>query len=138
MNKQLLALLILCLIGCGEVIQKSDLENLNGYWEITKVEFPGGGEKEYGINTTIDYIDIEDGKGFRKKVQPKLDGTYRTSNDAEHIAIKETNEQFLIQYQSGQQGREEVLLKITKKTFIVENKEGIRYHYKRYEPINLN
>lgn len=138
MNKYSLTLLLICLVSCKKAIQEADLEDLNGYWEITKVEFPDGSKKEYGLNPSIDYIELENGKGFRKKVQPNLDGTYRTSNDAEQLEIVKNGEGFLIQYLNGQQGWEEVLIEISETTFIVENEENLRYHYKRYEPLNLD
>lgn len=72
-------------MGCTPKIVEEDLKNLNGYWEIEKVTFPNGETKDYSVSTTIDYIELKDGGGFRKKVQPRFNGTFETSNDAEFL-----------------------------------------------------
>jgi len=79
--------LIFIFLGCSNSVSKEDLQNLNGYWEIEKVVFPNGETKDFKVSTTIDYIETEMSKGFRKKMQPKFDGTYTTSNDAELFTI---------------------------------------------------
>ena len=77
------------LAGCQNKISKLDLPHLNGYWEIERVTFPDGSKKEYAVSTSIDYIEVKNFKGFRKKVQPNFNGTYVTSNDAEMFTISE-------------------------------------------------
>ena len=82
-------LLFLSFLACSEKISVSDLNYINGYWEIEKVKFPDGESKEYVVNLTIDYFEYNNMKGFRKKVQPTFDGTYNTSSDAESFQINE-------------------------------------------------
>ena len=60
------------LTACQNKVTHEDLPFLNGYWEIEKVNMPDGQTKEYTINTTVDYIEMKDLSGFRKKVYPKL------------------------------------------------------------------
>ncbi len=129
--------ILLCLtffiLGCADSVQHQDLENINGYWEIQKVVFPDGSSKEYSISTTIDYFEYAELTGFRKKVQPKLDGTFNTSDDAEFFKIVPKNNTFIIQYANDLSSWEETIKVLTKSTFVVVNNENLVYHYKRYE-----
>ena len=93
MRWPLLFLLSLTFLGCAETtISKEELRHLNGYWEISAVEFPDGGQKNYGLNPTIEFIQWDNEQGFRKKVQPKFDGTYNTSNNIHDVAILNVNQ----------------------------------------------
>ena len=54
MKKIILFLVFGLFLSCKQSISESDLQNLNGYWEIEKVELPDGDKKEYKVNETID------------------------------------------------------------------------------------
>jgi hypothetical protein len=138
MHKPAYLLLFFNLIACSENISVSDLNHLNGYWEIEEVEFPGGERKEYNVNTTIDYIKYNDKNGFRKKVQPEFDGTYVTSSDAESFRISERDGLFWMIYRNNLSSWEERILVISKTELVIRNKEGLSYHYRRFQPINAN
>ncbi len=129
--------LYILVIGCTNKPQKEDVNHLNGYWEIVEVEFNNGHIKEYSISTTIDYIEYNGKEGFRKKVQPQLNGSYQTSDDAEQFKISESNEQLTMIYGQGTEQWEEILIAINENTFSVRTTEGTIYRYKRYEPLNL-
>ena len=130
-------LIIVCsvLYSCGESIKEEDLNFLSGYWEIEKVEFPDGNSKTYSINTTIDYFEYGNKKGFRKKVQPRLDGTFRTSDDAESFNIVAKNNKFTVVYQNDLSRWEEDILTLTDKSLVLASQEGVVYHYKKFEGI---
>jgi len=136
-------MLLLLLAGCSPKISQEDLQQLNGYWEIEKVTFPNGKTKDFMSSTTIDYIELDGMKGFRKKVQPKFDGTYETSNDAEFFVIEKKGDTFEIHYNPNMalhpsmHPRESLVL-ISKDNFSVTNKDSLTYSYKKYQPINLN
>ncbi|MEB8329597.1 hypothetical protein OO009_09525 [Flavobacteriaceae bacterium KMM 6897] len=128
----------ICLLGCQRAISESDLTKLNGYWEISKVEFPDGTTKEYKANTTIDFIKMAGLKGIRKKVQPSLEGTYFANDDAESFLIMQKGDAYEMVYKNNFSEWSELLTALSKNTFSVINEEGVIYHYKRYEPININ
>ncbi len=128
----------ICLLSCKQSISESDLTKLNGYWEISEVEFPDGTTKEYKANTTIDFIKIASFKGFRKKVQPTLEGTYFANDDAESFLILQKEDSFELHYKNNLSEWNELLTALSDNSFSVVNKEGITYRYKRYEPININ
>ncbi|MCO4823086.1 MAG: hypothetical protein KC469_13540, partial [Flavobacteriaceae bacterium] len=56
---------------------ESYIEHLSGYWEIDRVEKNNDIIKDYSISTMVDYFEMTNTyQGFRKKVSPKLDGSY--------------------------------------------------------------
>ncbi len=129
--------LFFILSGCSNSPTAEDLDYLNGYWEIKGVVFPDGTKKDYNVNTNVDFIQLETREGFRKKVQPKLNGTYDTSNDAQPFVISEKEGTFLIHYQNGTNTWSEVLVKLSENGFSVRNEEGLTYTYERFDPINI-
>jgi len=136
MCKLVSLLLLFCLLACSENISVSDLNNINGYWEIQEVKFPDGETKEYDVNITIDYFEYNKMQGFRKKVQPKFDGTFNTSSDAESFQINERDGLFWMRYKNDLSTWEEQIIEITNTKMVVKNKEDLTYHYRRFQPIN--
>ena len=136
--KRLLLFCTLLLISCGTKIDQEQLHLLNGYWEIKEVTFKDGTKKEYSVNTTVDYISLDSLKGFRKKMSPKFNGTFETSNDAEPILIRVANDSVVMNYTTELNTWEEVLISLSEKSFSVKNDQGITYTYERFEPININ
>lgn len=130
-------LFLFILTGCTKKVTKEDLTQLNGYWEIDKVIFHDGSTKDYKVNTNVDYIEISDLKGFRKKMQPKFDGSYTTSNDAEPFSILETNGIFKMYYKTNFSDWEEKIISISENNFSVSTKDGITYSYRRFQPISI-
>lgn len=137
MRLNIVHITLILFLGCSPSIEKEDLQHLNGYWEIEKVEFPNGQTKEYAISMTIDYIKLDGMSGFRKKVQPQLNGSYRTSDDAEHFDIIQKNEVFKMVYGLETKQREEKVILIDENSFAVRNQDDKIYIYKRYKPLNL-
>ena len=129
---------IILLLGCGSKVDPDALPLLNGYWEIEKVVFPDGSTKAYEVNASIDFIEINGREGFRKKMQPQFDGTFTTSNDAEQFTIASVKNALIIQYTNAQQSWEETLVDLTEDQFQVISQNGVAYHYRRYQPLELN
>ncbi|RAV30451.1 lipocalin family protein [Sinomicrobium soli] len=114
------------------------LHHLNGYWEIEKVEFPDGAVREYDINTTIDYMEITaDSTGFRKKMQPRIDGGYYTSDDREDFSVTRENDRLFLRYHTPLSTWKEEVISITEDRLILRNADNLNYLYKRYEPLDL-
>jgi len=133
--RPLLLLILFLLTACADKITSSELHHLNGYWEIEKVVFPEGQTKEYNLNTTIDFITLEQNKGYRKKVQPRLDGTYITSDDAATFRLIIDNGSYKLHYSNDLSDWEEQILEISADKLTVVSEENIRYYYKRHRPI---
>jgi len=125
------------ILGCSPTPQKEDLNYLNGYWEIEEVQFVDGQTKAYTVSTTIDFIKLDGMSGFRKKVQPKLNGFYQTSSDAESFEIIEKDKAFKMVYGRETQQWEEEVISVRENSFSVRNQDKVLYTYKRYKPLNL-
>ena len=92
-------LIILCSIflSCNKT-QIEDISLLNGYWEIEKVTFPSGENKDYKVNTVIDYWQLKDSTGTKEKVMPRLDGRFLNMKEFENFSIKKENDGLYIEY----------------------------------------
>jgi len=138
MKRFVFLICFILILGCVDnKINQQDLHHLNGYWEIQKVEFPNGQIKEYQANTVIDFIHFKEGKGMRKKVQPKLDGSYTVFDDEESFEVIEANSEFSIYYKSTLSERQERLTALDSLSFATQNEEGIVYFYTRFQPISI-
>ena len=92
------AVLFFSLSSCKQSVTEKDIAKINGYWEIEKVILANGTKKDYVVNETIDYFQIKNNVGFRKKVTPQLDGTYLVNNQLEKISIFKKDEMYFINY----------------------------------------
>ena len=131
MKRILLLIVLVSALSCKQKITEADLSNLNGYWEIEKVELPDGDKKEYKVNETIDFFKIEANKGFRKKVMPQLDGTYLTNDIQEDVVVVVKDGDALLQYKTKYASWKEEIIELTKDKLVVKNQQEIEYYYKR-------
>jgi len=131
MKKIFFLFVLSTVLSCKQKIEDADISNLNGYWEIGKVELPDGDKKEYKVNETIAFFKIEANKGFRKKVMPQLDGTYLTNDIQEDVNIVVKDGDATIQYKTNYASWNEEIIELTKDKLVVKNKQDLEYHYKR-------
>lgn len=131
MKRILLLIVLVSALSCKQKITEADLSNLNGYWEIEKVELPDGDKKEYKVNETIDFFKIEANKGFRKKVMPQLDGTYLTNDVQEDVVVVIKDGDASLQYKTTYASWKEEIIELTKDKLVVKNQQEIEYYYKR-------
>ena len=131
MKRILLLIVLLSVLSCKQEITEADISNLNGYWEIEKVELPDGDKKEYKVNETIDFFKIEANKGFRKKVMPQLDGTYLTNDIQEDVVVVVKDGDASLQYKTTYASWKEEIIELTKDKLVVKNQQEIEYYYKR-------
>jgi len=131
MKKIILFLVFGLFLSCKQSISESDLQNLNGYWEIEKVELPDGDKKEYKVNETIDFFKITDKKGFRSKVMPQIDGTYLTNDLKEDVVVVLKDGDATIQYKTNYANWDEEIIELSTDKLVVKNQQDFEYHYKR-------
>jgi len=136
-NTITLFLSLLLLVSCNQSITDEDIAKLNGYWEIKKVILKDGEKKDYKINETIDYFQLKDKKGFRQKVMPQLDGTYKTNNLKETISISSENGTYFVNYSTSYGKWKEEIIEIQDSVLVLKNKDDLEYNYKRYKPFSL-
>ena len=131
--KKLVILFVLGLMGlsCKQTITESDLQHLNGYWEIDKVILPDGEKKEYKVNETIDFFKIAQKKGFRIKVMPQVDGGYLTNDIKESVQVTVIDGEATLHYSTAYAKWNEEIIALSKDHFVVKNKQDLEYQYKR-------
>lgn len=117
---------------------KDQIEHLNGYWGIEKVEFSKDSIRDFKINEIVDYIEVTDSIGFRIKVKPQFDGTYIPAGEPEDILLKIEDENVVLNYSTSFDKWKEIIVASTEEKLSLKNERGIIYHYKRYQPLKLD
>lgn len=125
------------LLSCNTTVSEENINLINGYWEIKEVEIPDEKPREYNVNTVVDFFEIKDGKGFRQKVSPQLDGKYQSNAVKETIQIKDSINKTFIYYQTEYAKWVEELVEIEENKMTVINSNNIKYYYERYQPIEI-
>ncbi len=120
--------------SCNE---SKDIQFLNGYWEIKSVSIDGKEIKNYPFSGTIDYFILDkNNNGFRKKVKPKIDGSFDiTMHEIEFKIEMKKNDIYLV-YGKGKNFVESIV-KLDSTKMILKNMDGFFYEYKRFFPNNF-
>lgn len=138
MKKTILLLFVsIVALSCGNSISEADLAKLNGYWEIETAVMPDGSEKEYKVNTTVDFFDLKGKTGFRKKVMPQFDGSYRMNDLSEKISIVQDSGKTYISYVTDYAKWKEEIVELNDKKLVLKNNHDMEYHYKKPEPFTV-
>ncbi|WGD35082.1 lipocalin family protein [Olleya sp. YS] len=135
--KKLYYILLILIVSCTKN-PKDFKQHITGYWEIKEVTLNDGTKKQYNFNNTIDYIEINDTTGFRKKMKPNLDGTFQTSNNLERFTVKVENDSLNLYYKTPFSNWKETILHANNNQLQVINKNKDLYLYQRYTPITLD
>lgn len=131
-------LLSLFFVGCQQKVQPTDIAKINGYWEIEKVVFDEGKDKDYRMNESYDYFEIaKDNKGIRKKVMPQLDGSFLANDSYENVVVRFEDDKAFLDYSTPYAKWSEELTTLSDKELVLKNTEKKEYHYKKSGPINL-
>lgn len=125
------------LISCNQKVTNEDIAKINGYWEIENVKLPNGDNKDYKINEAIDYFEVKDKKGFRKKVYPQLDGKYLVNDLKENVTITDSSGVYFVNYQTEYTKWKEQIVEIQDSVLVLKNKANLEYHYKKPIPFSL-
>jgi hypothetical protein len=125
-------------ISCQQKIKTEDIAKINGYWEIEKVVFEDGKDKDYTVNESYDYFQIgKNNIGFRKKVMPQLDGTFLVNETQENVKVRFEKDKVYLDYTTSYAKWSEELIAISDEKMVFKNTEKKQYHYKKATPINI-
>jgi hypothetical protein len=125
-------------ISCQQTIKPEDIAKINGYWEIEKVVFEDGQDKDYKINESYDYFEVgKNNSGFRKKVMPQLDGSFIVNDTQESLKVRFENGKVFLDYDTPYAKWSEELIEITNDKMVFVNAEKKQYHYKKATAINI-
>ena len=127
----------LLISSCSKKVTKEDITNISGYWEIEKVELVDGSKKVYKINEEVEYIQFNDNKGVRRKVILLYNGDYLLNNIKQKFTITERDGTFFISNATDFSEWEEEIEALTDSKLVLQNKEGIKYYYKKRNDIKL-
>jgi hypothetical protein len=130
-------MLFVLLTSCSRPLLLADVQKINGYWEIEKVIFPDGNKKDYTISETIDYFEIKDTLGFRKKAKPQLDGKYIVNPHAERLSVSFKDGTAFLRYATEYAKWMEEIVEISDEHLILKNDNGVEYHYKKPIPFTI-
>jgi len=133
-NFVIISLFVLIFYSCNET---KNLQYMNGYWEINSVMIEGKEIKNYPFSGTIDYFILDEkNKGFRKKVKPKIDGSFEINMHEIKFEIEMKKNDIYLVYGKGKNFVESVV-KLDSTKMILKNMDGFVYEYKRFLPNNF-
>ena len=137
--KNVLKGLFICLFlaSCQQKITPEDINKLNGYWEIKKVIFKDGEDKEFKMNENFDFFEIANNKGIRRKVRPQFDGTFLFNEDYEKVKVRFEKDKVFLDYTTAYAKWSEELIRISDDEMLIKNDQNKEYEYKKAGPINL-
>ena len=139
MKNKVIILLLFIAFGCTKNAENF-VPFIEGYWQIGQVKKEHTIIKEYTISTSIDYFQInEDGTtGFRKKVMPKLDGTFTITEHEIPFTLEYKDNTIQIIYSNTSDTLRETILNASKKSLTITNTDGFIYIYKNIEKLTFD
>ncbi len=126
-----LIILFFFIISCDKQI---NLDLINGYWEIVSVSKNNEFVKENPFSNAVDFFIIDSlNNGYRKKIKPKINGSFEITLHEIPISIKNNNNSYEIKYNSAGNQYVETINKLDQNILVIKNNEGIIFSYKRFE-----
>jgi len=137
MLKHIGYIFIFLFISCSKPSPETYIQHITGYWEIEKVRTTDGLEKEYNFNQTVDFFEVVNKTGVRKKVQPQLNGTFIVTKDSETFTLTIEKDSLRIYYKTPLTSWKETFISVKENQMILKNEAGNLYFYKPYTKIEL-
>ena len=126
-----LIILFFFTLSCNKQI---NLDLINGYWEIVSVSKNNEFIKEYPFSNAVDFFIIDSlNNGYRKKIKPKINGSFEITLHEIPISITNNNNSYEINYYSAGNQYIETINKLDQNRLVIKNSEGIIFSYKRFE-----
>ena len=126
----ILCLLILCL-GCKNQITPSDIDLLNGYWNIEYITHKNETFYPKGAAKLLDFYEVSEREGVRKKVQPQLDNKFLVTEDLNNFKVIFKDKNYYLSLQTVWDQWQEKIVELNENKLVLEHQDK-RYHYKRF------
>ena len=84
-----------------------------------------------------DYFEIKGNTGFRKKVNPQLNGRFLVTNQSEKVTLLFEKDQTFLVYSTPFAKWKEEIKSLEDKKMVLINSTNMEYTYKKTGPINL-
>ena len=118
-------------------IEREEVRQIEGYWEIESVQTKGEVFQPKGNAPSVDYYFFSsDSTGFKKKLSPRVMGNYETSKDQVQFSVHEENGVMSFHFSTSLESWKEEIKSIAPERLILFH-NGMEYHYKRHEKIAL-
>lgn len=137
MRRFIFIVLSLVIFSCGNNDPNKELQHINGYWAIDHVQVEKDSVIKYGFSQYIDYIKITDTSGYRKKLQPEMDGSFKTTKSAEKVKPEIKDDRLFLHYSTPYDQWTEEVLEADEDELVLKNRDGKVYYYHRYDPKSL-
>ncbi len=137
MQKNIIYLVIFVLVSCSKTNPEEYIKHINGYWGIEKVITLEGDEKLYNFSQSVDFFEVKELNGIRKKVRPQIDGSFLITKDSKTFTLSIENDSLRMYYKTPFASWKETLISAKENEMIIRNKNGNLYFYKRYTKIDL-
>ena len=122
-------------MSCNNKITSSELDLLNGYWSIEYVTHKNETFYPKGVTKLLDFYEVNDREGIRKKTQLLLNNKFLVTKDLNNFNIKFINKNYYLSFQTVRDQWEEKIIKLNQNKLVLEHQDK-RYHYKRFEKTN--
>ena len=131
MKKFLILFLLIFYFGGKKEIKSSDLILLNGYWNIEFITYKDETFYPKGSTKLLDFYEVIENIGIRKKVQPNLLNQFLVSDDFNSFEIIFKNRNYYLSYKTSWDQWQEKIIELNKNKLVLEH-QNKRYHYKRF------
>ena len=131
MCRSFVIIMILISVGCKDSITPADLNQLNGYWKIDFITHKNETFNPKGPSKLLDFYEINDQNGIRKKVQPQFDNKFFVTVDQNNFKIIFVGSDCFIKFETLWDQWQERILKLNNDKLILEHQNN-RYHYSRF------
>lgn len=130
------ACLFVCmfLTGCSPKVTPENIDGLNGYWVIAKAEAPNGEIRPYTGTVEVDFFELKDSNGIRKKLKPLFGNQFNKTNDAIGFTVSFQKNSCIISYSRQKHSWQEELLVLSEDELQLKDARGVVFYYKRYQP----
>jgi hypothetical protein len=130
--RRLLILIFVILASCSQNPEEQ-IQNLEGYWSIEKVEFPNGTEKKYPYTVTLDHFALNDSIGMKNRVTPRYDNVMVTADTPIDFTWTVKTGDLILNFQDGDQAYSQKVKTCTEDQLVLVHENNTTYHYKRYQ-----
>lgn len=121
-------------LGCTPKVSKQNIDLLHGYWVITEAKAPNGESRPYIGAVEVDFFELNDKKGFRKKLKPLLNNQFNKTNDKVDFTISFEEKTCIITYKRQKHNWQEEIIELSEDELQLKDARGVIFHYKRYQP----
>ena len=117
------------LMSCSSGVKQQDLPNLEGYWRISKAVSPSGEVRTFTATVDVDFFQLDEKKGLRKKLKPLLGNQYSSSNNYVPFTINCANKNCIISYSKKGVRWEEEIMRLDAEELRLKDARGVVFHY---------